>query len=55
MELLIEENLVSQFESMSYTHRRGYAGWVAEAKKTETRERRLEKVIQALKTRTKLF
>lgn len=54
MELLIDEKLVNQFESLSYTLRRQYAGWVAEAKKMETRERRLDKVIWALKTRNKL-
>lgn len=54
MELIISEKLVNQFESLSYTHRKEYAAWVAEAKKIETRERRLEKVIWALKTGIKL-
>jgi len=54
MELLIGKNLLNQFENLSYTHRREYAGWIAEAKKPETRERRLEKAIIALKTGTRL-
>lgn len=54
MEILIGENLLSQFENLSYTHRREYVGWIAEAKKPETRERRLDKAIMALKTGKKL-
>jgi hypothetical protein len=54
MEILIGENLLSQFENLSFTHRREYVGWIAEAKKSETRERRLDKAIQALRTGKKL-
>lgn len=50
LELLIGENLLSRFENLSYTHCREYVGWIAEAKKPETRERRLDKAIMALKT-----
>lgn len=54
MEILIGENLLSQFENLSYTHRREYVGWISEAKKLETRERRLDKTILALRTGKKL-
>lgn len=36
------------FESLSYTHRREYAGYVAEAKKPETRATRAARTIQSL-------
>lgn len=54
MEILISENLLSQFESLSYTHRREFVGWICEAKKMETRERRLKKAILALRAGKKL-
>jgi len=38
----------TRFETLSYTHRREYAGWVAEAKKAETRERRAAKAVVML-------
>ena len=38
-----------RFEGLSYTHRREYAAWVAEAKKPETRERRAGKAIDMLR------
>jgi hypothetical protein len=37
------------FEKLSFTHRREYAGWIAEAKKDETRERRADKAIEMLR------
>lgn len=36
------------FDGMSYTHRKEYANWINEAKKPETRERRLIKTIDML-------
>jgi uncharacterized protein YdeI (YjbR/CyaY-like superfamily) len=30
---------------MGYTHRKGYAAWIASAKKPETRQRRLDQAI----------
>jgi len=36
------------FERLSYSHRQEYAGWVAEAKKEETRARRAAKAIEML-------
>ena len=37
------------FEKLSYTHRKEYAGWVAEAKRAETRARRLERALAMLR------
>jgi bacteriocin resistance YdeI/OmpD-like protein/uncharacterized protein DUF1905 len=39
-----------RFEALSYSHQREHATWVAEAKKPETRERRIARVIDMLKT-----
>jgi Domain of unknown function (DUF1905)/Bacteriocin-protection, YdeI or OmpD-Associated len=36
------------FDSLSYTNRKEYAGWISGAKKTETRERRLKETIAKL-------
>ena len=36
------------YEGMSYTHRKEYVRWINEAKKEETRERRLQKTIEML-------
>jgi uncharacterized protein YdeI (YjbR/CyaY-like superfamily) len=37
------------YEKLSFTHRREYATWIAEAKKEETRERRAGKAIEMLR------
>ena len=37
------------FDSLSYTHRREYAGWISEAKRDETRRRRLERALGLLR------
>ena len=43
----------SAFEKLSYTHQKEYVKWIEEAKKTETRARRVEQTIQLLKERKK--
>jgi uncharacterized protein YdeI (YjbR/CyaY-like superfamily) len=45
------ENLMKKevFKKLSYTHRKEYCRWIAEAKKEETRLKRLEKAIEMLK------
>jgi uncharacterized protein YdeI (YjbR/CyaY-like superfamily) len=43
------------FDGLAYTHRKEYARWIAEAKREETRERRVSKAVEMLregKTRT---
>jgi uncharacterized protein YdeI (YjbR/CyaY-like superfamily) len=41
------------FESLSFTHRNGYARWIAEEKKEETRERRVAKAVEMLRAGVK--
>ena len=36
------------FESLAFTHRKEYAVWIAEAKREETRERRVKKALEML-------
>ncbi len=47
--LLKKEGLLPSFEKLSYTHRKEYCRWITEAKKEETRLRRLEKSVEMLK------
>ena len=44
-----KEGLLPVFEKRSYTHRKEYCRWIADAKKEETRLKRLEKAIEMLK------
>jgi hypothetical protein len=37
------------FEALAFTHRREYAQWVAEAKRDETRARRVEQTLERLR------
>jgi hypothetical protein len=47
--LLQREWLLPVFEKLSYTHRKEYCRWITEAKKEETRLRRLTKAVEMLK------
>lgn len=47
--LMKKEGLLAGFEKLSYTHRKEYVKWIEEAKKEETRERRVEKALAMLK------
>ena len=38
-----------RYETLSYTHRREFAEWVAQAKKQETRDRRAAKAIEMIR------
>jgi hypothetical protein len=42
------------FDKLAFTHRREYARWIAEAKKEETRERRVAKALEMLRAGEKL-
>jgi len=48
-ELMKKEGLFSFFEQLSYTHRKEYCRWITEARKEETRLKRLEKAVEMLK------
>ena len=47
--LLKKEGLLGSFEQLSATHRREYCRWVSEAKREETRVKRLEKAMEMLR------
>jgi bifunctional DNA-binding transcriptional regulator/antitoxin component of YhaV-PrlF toxin-antitoxin module len=47
--LLKKEDLLPTFEKLSYTHRKEYCRWITDAKKEETRIRRLANSIEMLK------
>lgn len=53
LKLMKKEGLLPFFESLSYTHRKEYCRWITEAKKGETRARRLEKAVEMLKAKVK--
>jgi hypothetical protein len=48
--VLKKEKLLPVFEKLSYTHRKEYCRWIAEAKKEETRARRLVKSLEMLRS-----
>jgi Bacteriocin-protection, YdeI or OmpD-Associated/Domain of unknown function (DUF1905) len=48
--LMKKEKVADTFEKLSYTHRKEYCRWITEAKKEETRVRRLTKAVEMLKT-----
>jgi Bacteriocin-protection, YdeI or OmpD-Associated/Domain of unknown function (DUF1905) len=47
--LMKKEGLLPVFKKLSYTHRKEYCRWITEAKKQETRLRRLNKAIEMLR------
>jgi hypothetical protein len=51
--LMRKEGLLPFFEGLSYTHRKEYCRWITEAKKEETRVKRLEKAVDMLKQKVK--
>lgn len=46
-------DIAAYFDKLSYTHRKEYAKWIAEAKKEETRQRRLSKALEMLRNKMK--
>jgi uncharacterized protein YdeI (YjbR/CyaY-like superfamily) len=42
------------FDALSYTHRREFAEWIAQAKRNEARERRAAKAVEMLKAGRRL-
>ncbi len=50
---LKKESLLPIFEKLSYAHRKEYCRWITEAKKEETRLRRLEKAVEMLRNGVK--
>jgi bifunctional DNA-binding transcriptional regulator/antitoxin component of YhaV-PrlF toxin-antitoxin module len=48
-----EAEAKAAYEALSYTHRREYAEWIADAKREETRARRVGKAIEMLREGTR--
>jgi bifunctional DNA-binding transcriptional regulator/antitoxin component of YhaV-PrlF toxin-antitoxin module len=48
-----DETARAAFEKLSFTHRREYASWIAEAKREGTRVRRTAKALEMLRAGTK--
>ncbi len=48
-EAMGKHGVLPVFERLSYTHRREYCRWITEAKKEETRLRRLQKAVEMLR------
>src|SRR3954468_19640921 len=48
-ELDADDDAREAFAKLSFTHRREYAEWVADAKRAETRERRIARMLERLK------
>ncbi len=48
-EAMRKGGVTSFFDQLSYTHRKEYCRWITDAKKEETRLRRLEKAVEMLK------
>ena len=46
--LLKKEKLLAVFEKLSFTHRKEYVRWITEARKEETRQRRIAKAVEML-------
>jgi bifunctional DNA-binding transcriptional regulator/antitoxin component of YhaV-PrlF toxin-antitoxin module len=44
-----DENAREAFDRLSYSHRREYAEWIAEAKRDDTRSRRVAKTLDSLR------
>jgi MoaA/NifB/PqqE/SkfB family radical SAM enzyme len=51
--LMKKEGVLAAFENLSYTHRKEYCRWIAEAKREETRANRLTRAIEMLKAGVK--
>jgi len=47
--LSASRDLKEAFDALAYTHRKEFARWIGEAKKTETRERRLAKAVDMIR------
>ncbi len=45
--------VIAAFDRLSGTHRREYCRWIAEAKKEETKLRRIEKAVEMLQNGVK--
>jgi Bacteriocin-protection, YdeI or OmpD-Associated/Domain of unknown function (DUF1905) len=51
--LMKKERVLATFEKLSYTNRKEYCRWIADAKREETRQARLAKAIEMLRSGVK--
>ncbi len=51
--IMERESVRAFFDSLSFTHRKEYCRWISEAKREETRTKRLEKAVQMLRDKVK--
>ena len=47
--LASEPDLAARFEGLAFTHRREYVGWVEQAKRADTRQRRVAGTLERLR------
>jgi uncharacterized protein YdeI (YjbR/CyaY-like superfamily) len=47
--LAVDAEAAAAYAGMSYSHRREYVDWMAEAKRAETRRRRIEQTLERLR------
>lgn len=47
--LAAEPQVAASFERMAFTHRKEYARWIAEAKRPETRQRRVDQALEMIR------
>lgn len=47
--LASDKKAKAAFEGMAYTHRKEYARWIADAKREETRERRVQQALEMIR------
>jgi uncharacterized protein YdeI (YjbR/CyaY-like superfamily) len=47
--LAADPEAAALFDRMAFTHRKEYARWVAEAKKEETRQRRVQQAVEMIR------
>ena len=52
--LAADANARAAFDALSFTHRKEYARWITEAKRTETRDRRVAQALERLHQRKPL-
>ena len=52
--LLTNQRANAYFESLAYSHKKAYVGWVNDAKKDAARQRRIEKAVNLLAEKKKL-
>jgi uncharacterized protein YdeI (YjbR/CyaY-like superfamily) len=49
----LDDDLRAFFDSLSYTHQREYVRWIEEAKRDETRRRRVDQAVSMLRERVR--